>query len=99
MTNCCGIQVLSGFGNTNTSLDSTNYTKKEIIDFILESRKTNFLYRNKRIQLITLNEEQLNKITPEVFIELGFEISKPMLYKEHSNNIYILTYSPNDNKP
>lgn len=92
--NCCGINLLSSFGNTKTAHDTTAYTKEEVKTFILDNRKY-----SQSIQLIVLNEQQLKTLTRKLFKDLKFKISRPMYYPGHGNNLFILTYNPNGSKP
>jgi hypothetical protein len=92
---CCGVDILSQFGNTVTAVDSTKYTKEEIKKYILENRSE----YNKKIEIVILNEEQIENIGKDLFVELEFKISEPMYYPGHGNNLFILTYNPNGSKP
>lgn len=91
--NCCGISILSGFGNTTTSFceDKTN---KEIEKYILRDRESNY---GGKIQMIVLNEVQLNKMGRKLFLNLGFRIRCIGLYSGHGNKLYTLFYNINGN--
>jgi len=90
---CCAINLLTGFGRTNTSFFSDS-TEEEMIDFIQEQRQN---YHEGKIQMIVLNEIQLASIGRKMFLKLGFRIRCLGLYTGHGNKIYVLSYNPNGN--
>jgi len=92
MLNCCAVSLLYEFGNTYTALDTTKYSNQEIKDFIESSRNS---YSKDKIEVIFLNDEQLDNIGKNLFIELGYKITKLGLYPGHGSIIYLLTYNPN----
>lgn len=82
---CCGIIVLSGFGNTMVAHDNTNYSQKEIDDYLSRSEIS---YKLKAFLIATLNQDQKNKIG-EVFEKKGWEMVGDSYHPIHDSQIYI----------
>ena len=92
--NCCGIELLSQFGNTYTTIDTTPYTKEQVADYIINNRKID--YGLNRLQMIILNDDQINKLTKQLFIDLNFKIIELGRYPGHGSDLYMLIYNPNE---
>lgn len=88
---CCGINILSQFGNTLTAMDRTEYTKEDVRDFLKKQAKNEVFgfSQQNAFEIVTLNNEQFNKIG-DIFIEEGFEVIAQNEHIKHNSIIYIL---------
>lgn len=91
---CCGIDILSSFGNTNTAINRTEYTREEVREFLKESAKNEVFGWSKQnaFEIVTLNGDQFDKIG-DVFIDEGFEVVGKNEHIKHNSIIYILIKS------
>src|SRR6476646_47198 len=89
LIDCCGILVLSGFGNTSTAIDRNEYSKEEVSKFLDDKIKSNE-WQRFGIFLATLNQEQYD-LFKDLFLERGFISSERNYHPNHDSYIYILT--------
>lgn len=82
---CCGIKLLTNFGNTNTAMDSTAYSKKDVEEW-LDNRD----YYKRNLKMIAINSDQVKKLGLRIFKKRGFKLVHKFHYSGHGNNIYIL---------
>lgn len=80
---CCGLTLLTQFGNTNAALDSNNYSVEEVDAFLKQNN-----YWNTGV-MATLNTPQYKKLS-QVFLDNGFKLISQFYYGGHGNDIYIL---------
>lgn len=88
---CCGVKILSQFGNTFTAIDTSSYKEEEIRDFLKEQARNEVFgwSEHNAFQIVTLNNEQFDKIS-YIFIEEGFEVIAKNPHIKHNSIIYIL---------
>jgi hypothetical protein len=92
--NCCGIEIVSQFGNTNIAIDRTEYTRDDIKKFLKDRENIQkdinpFTGGNNVFIMATLNNEQFDKIG-DIFIEEGYEVLAKNEHIKHNSIIYIL---------
>jgi hypothetical protein len=89
---CCGIRILSDFGNTETSLGENEgraVQKKTIKAFIKSALEDQIKYGGKSMVLIALNAEQTEKLGKLVEDE-GFKAVASGNNRPHRNNLITL---------
>jgi hypothetical protein len=93
---CCAITLLTDFGNTETALDTTHYTKDEVDWFLKEKIKQN--WTNTGLMAV-LNSDQ-HKSLISVFRKNGFKQKSKFYFSGHKQHIYVMLRltKKNDNK-
>lgn len=86
---CCGIKILSSFGNTQVAIDRTDYTKEDIKDFLKQEARDEVFFSRNAYQIVTLNNDQFDKIG-DIFQEEGFVLISQNIHIKHNTIIYIL---------
>lgn len=83
---CCGINLLTEFGNTSTAINDTNYTVEQVDAFL---KKHNTPY-NKALNMIVLNNEQREKLK-KVLYDNGYRLTrlKGYYHPAHQTEIFI----------
>ena len=78
---CCGLEILTDFGNTDTALNKTAYTDKEVENFL----KT----RPYLTTIVALNSDQYNKLK-KVFWKNGYKQISKFHHTGHGKNIHLM---------
>lgn len=93
ITDCCGVYVLSEFGNTSIAIDTKKYPPEEITNFLKENINKYKTYGYSML-LTTLNHEQKEKIG-HLFTENKFELVSKSYHPNHDSQIYVYIYKLN----
>lgn len=83
---CCGIHILSQFGNTITARETRGFTNEQIDRFLKEQIRQN--YGNQALMAV-LNSDQHKKMI-KVFNKNGFRQIKRFYYQGHDRDLFIL---------
>lgn len=92
---CCGINILSGFGNTSTAMDTTKYSIEDIDKFVLQGTINSKGY-GKSITLIAINEEQ-RAIMRGCLRKRGYKRLMKAYHPNHNSVIYLYGKALNEN--
>ena len=81
---CCAIDLFREFGNTASAFDKTNYSKKQVDEFL-----SNYVRDYGTAGMVVLNSDQYKKLK-SVFHKHGFKCIKSFYYSGHNKNIHIM---------
>lgn len=85
---CCGIVLVSDFGNTQHALNSYKYNCEQVSNFLDNEIKFARSGRQSMV-MATLNDEQMETIG-SVFRKKGFRRVANNFHKNHNSTIYVL---------
>lgn len=85
---CCGIKLLTDFGNTPHARDENKYTPDQADKFI-KTAINNARFENLSMVMITLNNDQM-KVFKSVIKENGFKTVCKNFHENHNSTIFVL---------
>lgn len=88
LIDCCGVDVLSQFGNTNTAAVQVAYSIEEIRAFLIEKEANSRRFR-KAALIATLNTDQHKKFG-KLFKELKWRTVSKSFHQNHQQDIYVM---------
>lgn len=94
---CCGITLLSEFGNTATAIVRTKFTPKEVEDYLKSQEKTARMLWKSTL-MASLNDEQ-KQVLGHIFKKLGWRVVSKAYHPVHQQHLYVLIKNLKFNEP